>query len=81
MGRCEIGLGRSTGPGEMVSFGETSEQECDKDNSSPPTASRRGTNTETTPVRRKEKKRSLHAGDAQGDATNLRYGARMQKQH
>lgn len=31
-----------------MSFGETSEQECDKSNSSPPTASQRGADTKTT---------------------------------
>lgn len=42
------------GPGEMASFGDT-EQECDKNNGSTPTATQRGTNTDTIPERSEEK--------------------------
>lgn len=66
---CETGLGRSTQTGEMEIFGEISEQECDKNNSSPPPASQRGTITGT--ILGKRKKRSLQAGDTPGNKSKV----------
>lgn len=52
-------------PGEMADFGETSEQECDKNNSSPPTSLAEGVQMEKTGPRvgeRTERDGSLQTG-------------------
>lgn len=82
MGRCKIGLGRFS-RARREFFGGLQSKNVIRITAHHPQLAKGGTNTETIPVKRKDKKKNrkrkespLHVGDTQGNATNLKYGGK-----